>query len=134
MHSLNRENDTKQNDTKRWIRFALKCGLLATDARVWTVIHRLLNERDLSGRRTAVEPRWPRNASRADTRRISPSTALLGGVGIGIGLGLLLAPVSGAQTRSVIRVKTLDVRDTVGRAADWLRSARYRTSPDTYGY
>ena len=27
-----------------WLRFALKCGLLATDASVWAAMHHLLNE------------------------------------------------------------------------------------------
>ncbi len=129
MYRLNR-----QNDKKNWIRFALKAGLLATDAGVWMAIRRLLNERDLSAQQVAVETRRARDVPQADRKWISPSTALLGGIGIGIGLGMLLAPVSGTQARSAIRDKALDVKERVGDAAEWLRSAKYRASAGTYGY
>jgi hypothetical protein len=124
----------RQNDKKNWIRFALKAGLLATDAGVWMAIRRILNERDPPAQRVAVEPRRAREVSQADRKWISPSTALLGGIGIGVGLGMLLAPVSGTRARSAIRDKALDVKDRVGDAADWLRSGKYRASAGTYGY
>ncbi len=97
-------------------------------------IHRMLNDRDRVGQQVAAERSRARDISQTGKRGISPGTALVGGIGIGLSLGMLLAPVSGAQARGAIREKASDVKDSLGDAAEWLRSARYRTSAGTYGY
>lgn len=85
--------------TKNWVRFAMKLGLLATDAAVWTSIARMLSERDEP---TAI--RRDRLASNLSSNRgWSHSSTLLVGVAIGVGIGMLFAPVSGQEARNTLR-------------------------------
>lgn len=108
-------NQRKTND---WIRFALKCGLLVTDASVWAALNHLLNERSQDVRGTF--PRTDNLATDVRThRRWSPASALLTGVGVGIGLGMLLAPVSGQRARGAIRNKAAEVKNRVAGVTHW---------------
>jgi ElaB/YqjD/DUF883 family membrane-anchored ribosome-binding protein len=56
-------------------------------------------------------------ASRAirgdDSQVVGNALRFVAGVGVGIGVGLLLAPASGAETRSVIAGKVQDIGDKV---------------------
>jgi hypothetical protein len=88
--------------TKSLVRFALRCGLLMTDATVWSAVNHFLKNRsddeqeafrrtDASGVRT----RSPGGKSHAST--------LLSGIGIGIGVGMVLAWASRPRAHGVIR-------------------------------
>ncbi|HKU26298.1 MAG TPA: YtxH domain-containing protein [Candidatus Sulfotelmatobacter sp.] len=95
---------------KNWFRFALKVGLLATDAAVWTSIARMLSERD-----EATDVRKERLASTLSPNRgRSHTSTLLIGVAIGVGVGMLFAPVSGEQARNTLRDTASDLKDKVG--------------------
>lgn len=101
---------------RNWFRFALKLGLLATDASVWLALNRALSEhkdtRDsLRSRQVADDLNVHRGHSHAGI--------LLMGVGIGAGLGMLLAPVSGKQARNAIRETAEEVRDKWNDVAAW---------------
>jgi YtxH-like protein len=102
---------------KNWIRFALKLGLLATDAAFLSAIRGILTERN--ARNEGVRSRQRFSVDLPDRRDWSHSSALLVGAAIGFGMGILFAPVSGAEARSAIREKARDVRDRVSEAADW---------------
>jgi hypothetical protein len=104
--------------TTNWIRFALKCGLLATDASVWSAVNHFLSERtnDVQD----VFRRTDNLASDVRThRRWSHASTLLTGIGVGVGLGMLLAPVSGQRARGAIRDKAADLKNKVGDVTDW---------------
>jgi hypothetical protein len=104
--------------TTDWLRFALKCGLLATDASVWAAIGNFLSERS-----DDVHDAFSRTENLAvgvrNQRRWSHATTLLSGIGIGVGVGMLLAPVSGRRARGVIRDKAADIKNKVTDVADW---------------
>ena len=105
-----------RSKTTNWFRFALKLGLLATDATVWLALNRALSEREdtrdsLRIRKAAADLRPRRGTSRFGI--------LLTGIGIGAGLGMLVAPVSGQRARSAIRDKAEDVRDKWNGVAAW---------------
>jgi hypothetical protein len=102
---------------KNWLRFALKLGLLATDATVLSAIARMLSERDVPDE--GVESRRPLSVDLPDRHGWSHSSVLLVGVAIGFGMGILFAPVSGEEARSAIRERAMDVRDRVSDAAAW---------------
>jgi hypothetical protein len=130
--------------TKNWIRFALKCGLLITDAKVWSAVDHLLSEREeetmafRSRYENLPRRRQGGSAVRADKPFLSRASTLLGAVGVGFGLGMLLAPVSGEEARAAIRDKALDVKDSVTDVAAWASgfgsppAARHSTG--TYAY
>jgi hypothetical protein len=124
----------KRPTRKNWIRFALKLGLLATDAVVLSAIGRLLTERDVpdEGMRSRHRP----SVELRDVRGWSRPSTLLVGAAIGFGMGILFAPVSGEEARSAIRERALDVRHRVSDAAAWAtRSASSvgsRPSTGTY--
>lgn len=100
---------------KNWIRFALKLGLLATDAAVWTSIGRMLSDRD-----DATDIRRERLASNLSPNRgWSHTSTLFVGVAIGVGVGMLFAPVSGEQARNTIRDTAMDMRDKVSSVSGW---------------
>ena len=108
---------TRKNATK-WVRFALKSGLLATDASVWAAVRHFLSERS-DDLQSAL-----RNTDNLATgvrkqRRWSHASTLLAGIGIGIGAGMLLAPVSGRRARGVIRDRAADFRNKVSDVTDW---------------
>lgn len=103
--------------TKNWIRFALKLGLLATDATVLASIGRMLTERNDSSE--ALRPRERLASDLRAKNGWSHASTLLVGVAVGVGVGMLFAPVSGEQARSTIRDTALDVRDKVSNMAAW---------------
>ncbi len=104
--------------TTDWLRFAMKCGLLATDASVWEAIGNSLSERSKN-----VHDAFSRTENLATgvrhQGRWSHATTLLSGIGIGIGVGMLLAPVSGRRARGVIRDKAADIKNKVAGVTDW---------------
>lgn len=123
---------------KQWARFALKCGLLITDAELWAAIDDEIRERaedvsDAMKRRyedTADRLSDARTALRGESDWLGRSATFLGGVGLGLGLGMLFAPMSGEASRAVLRDKAVDVRNKVGDVATG--STRFRsTNPPT---
>ena len=120
--------------TKNWIRFALKLGLLATDASVLAAIGRMLTDRN-----DAREVLRPREGLAADLHAKSGwshGSTLLVGVALGVGAGMLFAPVSGDEARTAIRDRAMNVRDRVSDAAAWASrlgpTSPYRRSTGTY--
>src|SRR5689334_262289 len=98
-----RRRPTKKN----WFRFALKLGLLATDAAVWTSVARMLSDRD-----EATDFRRENLASNlSPNRRWSHASTLFIGVAIGVGVGMLFAPVSGEQARNTLRDTATDLKE-----------------------
>jgi YtxH-like protein len=101
--------------TKNWARFAMKLGLLATDAAVWSSIARMINDRD-----EATDVRRERIASNLSPNRgWSHASTLFIGVAIGVGVGMLFAPVSGEQARNTIRDTAQDMKEKVGNMSGW---------------
>lgn len=93
--------------TKNWARFAMKLGLLATDAAVWSSVARMLRDRD-----EATDLRRDRLASNLNPKRgWSHTSTLFFGVAIGVGIGMLFAPVSGEEARSTLRNTANDLKD-----------------------
>ena len=111
----------KRPTRKNWIRFALKLGLLATDAVVLSAIGRMLTERDVPDQ--GVRSRQGPSVELPDARGWSRPSTLLVGAAIGFGMGILLAPVSGEEARSAIRERAMGVRDRVSDAAAWASHA-----------
>lgn len=106
-----RRRPTKKN----WVRFAMKLGLLATDAAVWSSIARMITDRD-----EATDIRRERIASNLSPNRgWSHASTLFIGVAIGVGLGMLFAPVSGEQARNTIRDTAQDMKEKVGNMSGW---------------
>ena len=124
----------RRPDRKNWLRFALKLGLLATDATVVSAIARMLTEpRD---REEVLRPRQRLSEDLAGRHGWSHTSTLLVGVGIGVGLGLVFAPAPGDRTRRAIRDKVLDIRERVTGAALWAdrSSASAMSKPSTGTY
>lgn len=117
-------------DKQRWFRFAMKLGLLATDAALWSSLARMLSERD------ARDPLRPRQRLAMDLqarRGWSRATTLLTGVGIGVGLGILFAPVPGEQVRLAIRDTASNFKNKMGNVTDWAgRTSFGHRSTGTY--
>lgn len=108
--------------TKNWLRFAMKLGLLATDAAVWSSIARMISDRD-----DATEVRRERLASNLSPNRgWSHASTLFMGVAIGVGVGMLLAPVSGQEARSTLRDTANDIKNKINNTG-WAGS----TGPST---
>ncbi|MFL6303580.1 MAG: YtxH domain-containing protein [Candidatus Sulfotelmatobacter sp.] len=106
-----RRRPTKKN----WVRFAMKLGLLATDAAVWSSIARMITDRD-----EATDIRRERIASNLSPNRgWSHASTLFIGVAIGVGVGMLFAPVSGEQARNTIRDTAQDMKEKVGNMSGW---------------
>jgi hypothetical protein len=106
-----RRRPTKKN----WARFAMKLGLLATDAAVWSSIARMITDRD-----EATDIRRERIASNLNPNRgWSHASTLLIGVAIGVGVGMLFAPVSGEQARNTIRDTAQDMKEKVSNMSGW---------------
>ena len=107
---------------QNWFRFAMKLGLLATDAALWSSLARTLSER--YDARDPVRPRQ-RSSSDPQTRDLqirrgwSHASTLLAGVGIGIGLGLVFAPMSGEQARLAIRDTAATLKNKMDDVVDW---------------
>jgi len=106
-----RRRPTKKN----WVRFAMKLGLLATDAAVWSSIARMITDRD-----EATDIRRERIASNLSPNRgWSHASTLFIGVAIGVGVGMLFAPVSGEQARNTIRDTAQDMKEKVSNMSGW---------------
>jgi hypothetical protein len=130
--------------TTDWIRFALKFGLLVTDAKVWSAVDHLLSQRPdervavQSRYDDAIRPRHVRELPRHRNSFLSRASTVFGAIGIGVGLGMLLAPVSGEEARAAIRDKAIDIKNKVRDAAVWTSgcssSTTNRRSTGTYGY
>jgi hypothetical protein len=107
---------------QHWFRFAMKLGLLATDAALWSSLASMLSERDDA--RDPVRPR-ERFSSDIQSRDLqirhgwSHASTLLAGVGMGLGLGLIFAPMSGEQARLAIRDTAVTLKNRMGDAVDW---------------
>jgi gas vesicle protein len=122
------------NRLQRWARFALKCGLLVTDAKLWSSINDQLRDRaddmgDVAKRtyhETTDRISNAQAALRGENRWASHTLNFLGGVGLGVGLGMLLAPASGEETRSAIRDKVVDLKS---RASEMAGSRGRRMNP-----
>jgi gas vesicle protein len=125
MSALNR-----QGAIQKWARFALKCGLALTDAKLWETIGGQLRDRvddvtdevrqryeDTSGRVVRA-----RDAYQGRGNWVTPAASFVGGVGLGVGLALLLAPASGEETRSAIRDKVVDLKSRVRDMGSDLKS------------
>ena len=109
----------RRPNTKNWMRFAMKVGLLATDTAVWSSIARMLSERD-----DATDLRRERLASNLSPNRgWSHASTLFIGVAIGVGVGMLLAPVSGEEARNTLRDTASNIKDRFNHVgADWAAS------------
>jgi len=116
---------------KNWARFAMKLGLLATDAAVWSSIARMITDRD-----EATDIRRERIASNLSPNRgWSHASTLFIGVAIGVGVGMLFAPVSGEQARNTLRDTAQDMKEKVGNMSGWGNrgpSTASRRSTGTY--
>lgn len=114
----------RQDAIQKWARFALKCGLLLTDVKLWESLRGQLRDRvdDVSNE---VRRRYADTNDRLDRahdafhgrRSWAPAASFLGGVGVGVGIGLLLAPASGQQTRTVFRDKVVGLKNRAGEMA-----------------
>jgi hypothetical protein len=101
--------------TKNWARFAMKLGLLATDAAVWSSIARMITDRD-----EATDIRRERIASKLSPNRgWSHASTLFIGVAIGVGVGMLFAPVSGEQARNTNRDTAEEMKEKVSNMSGW---------------
>lgn len=99
---------------KNWFRFAMKLGLLATDATVLTSIARMLKEDH-----DPLRPRERLSEDLREKRGWSHASTLFVGVAIGAAVGMLFAPVSGEEARQAIREKITDMRGKAGDVAAW---------------
>lgn len=108
---------------KQWARFALKWGLLLTDAQLWEALNEQLRQgaNEVSD---VVRRRYEKASDRLQYRRastsaglVSPTVTFLGGLGLGIGLGVIFAPVSGDEARAAIRDKVVDIKNKVSGVA-----------------
>jgi hypothetical protein len=123
----------KRPNKKNWIRFALKLGLLATDAKVLSSIGRMLTEREDPNE--VLRPRERFSADVNVKRGWSHASTLFVGFAIGVGVGMLFAPVSGEEARNAIRDRAQDVREKVSDVAAWAGSSgpsTMRRSTGTY--
>jgi gas vesicle protein len=111
----------RRNKAKQWARFALKCGLLLTDAKAWEAVNEQLRDR-ADDVREAVKQKYDdaseqvqdaREALQGRSEWLTSTASFLGGVGIGVGLGILFAPVSGEDARALLRDKAMDFKGKV---------------------
>jgi hypothetical protein len=124
----------RNNKLQQWVRFALKTGLLLTDAKAWNAVNEQLRNRadDVRGvmrekyEETAERLQDARDAYRGRNYWLTPTASFLGGVGLGVGLGILFAPVSGEEARAALRGKAMDLKDKVTDFAT--SSTRYQSS------
>ena len=127
-----------RNKAKDWARFALKCGLLLTDAKLWSSINHQLHEHaeDMSDEAhhqyegAVSRVKDAHRALRGDGHWIGPVMSFVGGAAIGVGVGMLMAPASGEETREAIRNKTIDIKnDLKSRVSEMGGSASSFRSP-----
>ena len=112
---------------KNWFRFAMKLGLLATDAAVLSSIGRMLKEP--GDGRDALRPRERLSADLHKKHGWSHASTLFVGFALGASVGMLFAPVSGEEARNTIREKVADMRGKVNDVAAW--AGRGGPSPTT---
>jgi hypothetical protein len=105
---------------QHWFRFAMKLGLLATDAALWSSLARMLSDREDSrnAARLREHSSYDLQTRRAE-RGWSHASTLLTGVGIGVGLGILFAPMSGEQARLAIRDTAVSFKSKMDDVVDW---------------
>lgn len=108
-----------------WARTALEVGLLLTAPKIraevadhakdrFEDIKDNVNEKyDLAVERLAAARSALQGRSQWPWRMVS----FVAGVGVGAGVGLLLAPVSGKETRDAIRDKAVDMKNKVTTSA-----------------
>jgi gas vesicle protein len=127
MRALGRESKAKQ-----WVRFAMKCGLLLSDPKMWDAVNEQMKERS-DDVRDAVKQKYEdttdrlrdaRNVLQGRSAWLTSTASFLGGVGLGVSLGILFAPVSGEEARAVLRNKAADVKNKV---------SDFTTGPTRYG-
>jgi len=106
-------------NAKNWFRFAMKLGLVATDAMVWKTVSDLLIEGPGDVPYALRRSGNPREEIGGHQKRRWHASTLLAGMGVGIGLGMILAPVSGQRARGAIRDKATNLRNKVTDVADW---------------
>ncbi len=124
----------RQSSIQKWARFALKFGLLVTDAKLWSSISDQLRDRvddvgdEMKRRYEDATDRLQdaHSALRGRNHWVTPTVNFLGGVGIGVGLGMLLAPASGEETRSALRDKVVDLKNRMGNKV--AESTGYRST------
>jgi hypothetical protein len=119
-------------EKRNWLRFAMKLGLIATDAAVWASLNRVLSDRE--DVRSSAHPR-DRMAVELNRRGWSHTTTLLTGIGIGLGLGITFAPMPGEQARIAIRDTARNIKTKVDDVAGWARwgsTSAHRRSTGTY--
>ena len=126
----------RQYTAKEWARLAMKFGLIATDAKVWSAVNKQLRQgaNDVNDviRRKFDETTNRLNSARVEIQThsdwLARVTSLLAGIGIGMGVGMLLAPTGGDEMRAALRDKVTDVKNNVGDiAARATRAARSST-------
>ena len=105
----------KRKHATNWFRFALKLGLLATDAAVWSSVNRMLSDREEGSARLRENV----SDDLGHRRGRSHFWTLLTGAAIGVGVGMLLAPTSGEEIRSTLLDKANDVRDKWNDMTAW---------------
>jgi gas vesicle protein len=120
----------RSNAAKKWARFALKAGLLFTDAKLWESINSQLRDwaddmGDNVKRQYNIATDRLQDAQDALYGRsnwVSPALSFVSGIGLGVGVAMLLTPVSGQEARSVVRGKVVDMKNRVRDAAAGVRS------------
>lgn len=121
---------------QHWFRFAMKLGLLATDAALWSSLARMLSDRENARDRARLRERSSYDLqTRQPERGWSRATTLITGVGVGVGLGILFAPMSGEQVRLAIRDTASNFKDRMDDVAGWAgrrSSSSGRPSTGTY--
>ena len=117
-----------RHKTLNWIRFGMKCGLLATDASVWAAIAEFLEERSYD-----VKGAFRRTDRLGDTVKIHRGRphfkTLLIGLGVGAGVGMLLAPVTGQSAREFIGKTASDIKKKFGGETG--RAFQFGSDPET---
>ena len=127
---------TPRVNNQHWFRFAMKLGLLATDAALWSSLARMLSDRENARDAARLRERsFSDLQARQPERGLSRASTLLTGVGIGVGLGILFAPMSGEQVRLAIRDTASNFKDKMDDVTDWAgrrNSSFSRRSTGTY--
>lgn len=121
---------------QHWFRFAMKMGLLATDAALWSSLARMMSDRENARDAAHLRERSSYDLqARQSGRGWSRASTLLTGVGIGVGLGILFAPMSGEQVRLALRETASNFKNKMDDVADWAgrrNSSIGRRSTGTY--
>lgn len=129
------------NNMSRWLRFAMRCGLLVTDPKMWGAMTDDFKDYadSVAGRMRQGYDDAPDRAARAGMKIdegpnwVARGASFLGGVGLGIGVGMLFAPSSGEETRGVIRDKAVDLKNQVVDMAAGAKRSRAGSATGTDG-